>query len=54
LQVGYNATIIPMLVLAALIGAGALAGLAGMFMFHFSTAVYARPLNHHTDILLRR
>jgi hypothetical protein len=54
MQAGFNATIVPMLVMAVLIGAGALASLAGMFVFHVSAPVYARPLNHHADVLLQR
>eukprot|EP00879_Flechtneria_rotunda_P016509 GHRR01017277.1.p1 GENE.GHRR01017277.1~~GHRR01017277.1.p1 ORF type:complete len:138 (+),score=31.59 GHRR01017277.1:517-930(+) len=49
--VGYDQTAIPLAVTMVLVSLGVVASLAGLVLFHLSAAVYARPLNYHTDVL---
>ena len=48
---GYDQTFVPLSVMMALVCLGVLISLVGLLTFHVRAAVYARPLNYHTDIL---
>ncbi|WIA16443.1 hypothetical protein OEZ85_013129 [Tetradesmus obliquus] len=49
--VGYDQTIIPLVVVIMLVSVGALASLLALLVFHVRAAVYARPLSYHADVL---
>lgn len=48
---GYDTAVIPMVVTVILMSLAAVAALAGLLIFQFQAAFYARPLNFHTDVL---
>ena len=48
---GYDRTTVPMALTGVLLGVGAAASAAGMFVFQVRAATYARPLSYHKDVL---
>ena len=51
---GYDRTIVPLVLMGVLVSAGAGMSAVGLLLFHVRTAVYARPLSYHKDVLRQR
>ncbi|PNH07400.1 hypothetical protein TSOC_006146 [Tetrabaena socialis] len=51
---GYDLTIIPVVIITAVVCIGVLLGAVGMLVFHVLPTVYARPLSYHLDIMEHR
>lgn len=50
LMQGYDQTVVPLVIIAIVLGLGFLAGLVGMLVFHVVPPLYARPLNYQVDV----
>lgn len=51
---GYDATVLPRLGMIVTVTVGIALAAVGVLLFHVRTPVYAKPLNHHVDVLRQR
>ncbi|GLI61417.1 hypothetical protein VaNZ11_003773 [Volvox africanus] len=51
---GYDLTIVPLIIIMAILVLGVLLGAVGMLIFAVLPATYARPLSYHMDVLEQR
>ncbi|GIL74008.1 hypothetical protein Vretimale_5060 [Volvox reticuliferus] len=51
---GYDQTVVPLIIIMAVLVVGVLLGAVGMLIFAVLPTTYARPLSYHMDVLAQR